>query len=442
MTLFNQAPTIGEIRAALAAGDATPAQYVSDAYEAARHSQATLHAFCYLPDAPPDTFADATAPLAGVPVAVKDVIDTADMPTEFNSAAYKGRRPERDAWVVARLRAAGATVIGKTVTTEFAWRHPGPTVNPWNGAFTPGGSSSGSAAAVAAGIVPLALGTQTQGSVIRPAAYCGIVGFKPTYGTIARTGVLPLAWSLDHVGLFARRVADVAYVLKLVAGVDVADPHASHVAAVAHSAGKRRIGVLSKQAGGAIEPAQQAALDVLAAQLARDGAEIVAVDLPEEVFATPAYALQLMAVEAAITHGELVERTPELVSPAMRGLVDEGRKLPATTYARIKAAQVPMAQRFHAWLTQTMTLDALLVAPATGEPPRGLDYTGDASFCAPWTFLGVPAVTVPMRFGPSGLPLGAQLVGAAQNDAGLLALAEWVEARTGWEDAVTQRRSV
>jgi len=191
-------------------------------------------------------------------------------------------------------------------------------------------------------------------------------------------------------------------VLKLVAGVDVADPHASHVAAVAHSAGKRRIGVLSKQAGGAIEPAQQAALDVLAAQLARDGAEIVAVDLPEEVFATPAYALQLMAVEAAITHGELVERTPELVSPAMRGLVDEGRKLPATTYARIKAAQMPMAQRFHAWLTQTMTLDALLVAPATGEPPRGLDYTGDASFCAPWTFLGVPAVTVPMRFGPSG----------------------------------------
>jgi amidase len=115
--------------------------------------------------------------------------------------------------------------------------------------------------------------------------------------------------------------------------------------------------------------------------------------------------------------------------------------LPATTYARIKAAQVPMAQRFHAWLTQTMTLDALLVAPATGEPPRGLDYTGDASFCAPWTFLGVPAVTVPVGFGPSGLPLGAQLVGAAQNDAGLLALAEWVEARTGWEDAVTQRRA-
>ncbi|HYS66720.1 MAG TPA: amidase [Paraburkholderia sp.] len=441
MTTFNQSPAIGEIRAAIAAGDATVAQYVSSAYDAARNSQAALHAFCYLPDTPPVNLADATAPLAGVPVAVKDVIDTVDMPTEFNSAAYKGRRPEQDAWVVARLRAAGASIIGKTVTTEFAWRHPGPTVNPWNGAFTPGGSSSGSAAAVAAGIVPLALGTQTQGSVIRPAAYCGIVGFKPTYGTIARTGVLPLAWSLDHVGLFARRVADVAYVLKLVTGVDGADPHVSHVAPAARGAGTRRIGVLSKQAGGAIEPAQQAALDRLAANLARDGAEIVTVDLPQEIFETPAHALQLMAVEAAITHGELVDRTPDLVSPAMRGLVDDGRKLPATTYARIKAVQVPMAQRFHAWLTQTLALDALLVAPATGEPPRGLDYTGDASFCAPWTFLGVPAVTVPVGFGPSGLPLGAQLVGVAQGDAELLALAEWVEARTGWEAAVTQRRS-
>ncbi|CAN7580974.1 amidase [Paraburkholderia terricola] len=446
MTTFNQAPTIGEIRAALAAGDATVAQYVSSAYDAAQHSQAALHAFCYLPDTPPATLADAAAPLAGVPVAVKDVIDTADMPTEFNSAAYKGRRPERDAWIVARLRAAGAAILGKTVTTEFAWRHPGPTVNPWNGAFTPGGSSSGSAAAVAAGIVPLALGTQTQGSVIRPAAYCGIVGFKPTYGTIARTGVLPLAWSLDHVGLFARRVADVAYVLKLVAGADAADPHVSHVSHVSHvaaaarGAGTRRIGVLSKQAGGAIEPAQQAALDRLAAQLARDGAEIVTVELPQEIFATPAHALQLMAVEAAITHGDLVDRTPELVSPAMRGLVDDGRKLPATAYATIKALQVPMAQRFQAWLTQAWALDALLVAPATGEPPRGLDYTGDAAFCAPWTFLGVPAVTVPVGFGPAGLPLGAQLVGAAHGDAGLLALAEWVEARTGWEAAVVQRR--
>ncbi|CAH2903488.1 MAG: amidase [uncultured Paraburkholderia sp.] len=450
MTMFSSSskaapiPSISQIRAEVASGEARLEQYVTQAYEAACKSQASLHAFCYLPDAARVNAADVASPLAGVPVAVKDVIDTADMPTEFNSLAYKGRRPERDARVVARLRAAGASIIGKTVTTEFAWRKPGATVNPWNDAFTPGGSSSGSAAAVAAGIVPLALGTQTQGSVIRPAAYCGIVGFKPTYGAIARTGVLPLAWSLDHVGMFATRVADVAYALALVTGEDAVDPHVSHVRSAAHVAargtGTRRIGVLSKQAGGAIEPAQQAALDRLAAQLARDGAEIVTVDLPAEIFETPAHALKLMSVEAAITHGELVDRTPELVSEAMRGLVEEGRKLPATVYASIKAAQMPMAHRFHDWLTGALALDALLVAPATGEPPRGLDYTGDASFCAPWTFLGVPAVTVPVGFGPQGLPLGAQLVGAAHGDADLLKLAEWVEARTGWPAAVAQRK--
>ncbi|WP_027800845.1 amidase [Paraburkholderia dilworthii] len=450
MTMFSASsniapiPTIARIRAEVASGEAGLEQYVSHAYHAAYESQASLHAFCYLPDAAPVNAVDVASPLAGVPVAVKDVIDTADMPTEFNSPAYKGRRPEHDAWVVARLRAAGASIIGKTVTTEFAWRQPGATVNPWNGEFTPGGSSSGSAAAVAAGIVPLALGTQTQGSVIRPAAYCGIVGFKPTYGAIARTGVLPLACSLDHVGMFAASVADVAYAFALVTGAHAADPHVSHVplsAATARGTGTPRFGVLSKQAGGEIEPAQQAALDRLAAQLARDGAEIVTVDLPAEIFDTPAHALKLMSVEAAITHGELVDRTPELVSQAMRGLVEEGRKLPATAYAGIKAAQMPMAHRFHDWLTRAMALDALLVAPASGEPPRGLDYTGDAAFCAPWTFLGVPAVTVPVGFGPAGLPLGAQLVGAAHGDLDLLMLAEWVEARTGWQAAVALRRS-
>ncbi|CAB3795968.1 amidase [Paraburkholderia fynbosensis] len=439
MTMFYESSTVEEIRAAVASGEVGLEHYVSRAFDAARDSQSRLRAFCYLPDTPSFNRADRVAPLAGVPVAVKDVIDTADMPTEFNSAAYKGRRPEHDAWVVARLRAAGASILGKTVTTEFAWRNPGPTVNPWNSAYTPGGSSSGSAAAVAAGIVPLAFGTQTQGSVIRPAAYCGIVGFMPTYGAIARTGVLPLAWSLDHVGLFARRVADIAYTLKLVSGTDTSDPHVSHIALKADRPGGRRIGVLRRQVGGAVEPAQQAALEGLATRLARDGAEIVTVDLPAELFETPAYALQLMSVEAAITHGNLVDRTPELVSAPMRGLIEEGRALHATTYARIKAWQVPMALRFDAWLAQTMGLDALLVAPATGEPPRGLEFTGDASFCAPWTYLGVPAVTVPVGFGPAGLPLGAQLVGAAHGDAQLLALAEWVEARAGWKAAVAER---
>jgi amidase len=437
MTKTYVCPTIAEIRADVASGKTRAAEFVAQGFAAAQASQSTLHAFQYLPDALPVTHVDENLPLAGVSVAVKDIIDTADMPTEFNSPAYVGRRPAQDATVVARLRAAGATILGKSVTTEFAFRHPGQTVNPWNSAYTPGGSSSGSAAAVGAGIVSLALGTQTQGSVIRPAAYCGVVGFKPTYGTIARTGVLPLAWSLDHVGLFTRSVADAAYVLKLVAGAGPDDPHASHVPLASTVAAGRRIGMLVRQVGGAVEPAQQAALDALAERLSRDGAEIVMVDLPAEIFDTPAHALTLMGVEAAITHGDLYRRSPELISAPMRGLIEEGLRCAATDYAKAKVLQGRMAHRFDAWLRKTMTLDALLVAPANGEPPHGLDSTGDASFCAPWTFLGVPAVTVPMSFGPAGLPLGAQIVGAAGSDAALLDLAEWIEARTNWASRVS-----
>jgi amidase len=440
MTKTYVCPTIAEIRADIASGKTSAEQFVAQGFAAVEASQSTLRAFQYLPDALPLAPIDKNLPLAGVSVAVKDIIDTADMPTEFNSPAYAGRRPAHDAAVVARLRAAGASIIGKSVTTEFAFRHPGHTVNPWNSAYTPGGSSSGSAAAVGAGIVPLALGTQTQGSVIRPAAYCGVVGFKPTYGTISRAGVLPLAWSLDHVGLFTRSVADAAYVLRLVAGTDSGDPHASHVPLVSTTAAGRRIGMLNKQVGGAIDPAQQAALDALAERLSRDGAEIVTVDLPAEIFDTPAHALTLMGVEAAITHGDLYRRSPELVSAPMRGLIEEGMQCAATDYAKAKVLQGRMAHRFDTWLKTTMALDALLVAPASGEPPHGLDSTGDASFCAPWTFLGVPALTVPMSFGPAGLPLGAQLVSAAGSDTSLLELGEWVEARTGWSDAVAARR--
>ncbi len=424
--------TLASIRAALAAGTATSQSCIDDAYRAAQRSQDALRAFCYLPPQAPVGNPRATAPLAGVAVGIKDMIDTAEMVTAFNSPAYQGRRPQQDAWVVARLRAAGATVLGKTVTTEFAWRHPGPTVNPWNPAYTPGGSSSGSAAAVAAGIVPLAFGTQTQGSVVRPAAYCGVIGFKPTYGTIPRTGVLPLAGSLDHVGLFTSTVADAAYTLRVVRGSDLADPHRAHVPQGPARPAAHRIGIVARQVGGTIDAAQQALLDGLAAKLAADGAQLVQVELPAELFDAAGYALQLMSVEAAITHGALVDRSPELVSPAMRDLVRQGRALDATAYAHARATQGPMAHRFQAWLTQTMALDALLVAPASGEPPRGLESTGDAAFCAPWSYIGVPALNLPAGLGPSGLPLGVQLVGPAHGDEALLELAAWVEARTGW----------
>ena len=444
MSLSFPSPNIREIRDAIRAGTRSVEQTVGQAFDAAQRLQPALRAFIHLPASPIVNRASSEAPLAGVPVGVKDLIDTADMPTAYGSPAYEGRRPDKDAWIVARLRAAGATILGKTVTTEFAWRHPGATTNPWNHDYTPGGSSSGSAAAVAAGIVPLALGTQTFGSVIRPAAYCGVVGVKPSYGTIARTGVLPLSGSLDHLGIFTTSVADAVHVLGIVAGTDADDPHTTHVSRQGNGHGDAarrppRIGVLREQIGGPIDEAQQQVLDQLAERLRADGAEIVDADLPVELVDAAQHASILLAVEAALTHGELVDRSPALVSAPMMALVAQGRTLPATEYANAKALQVLMARRFDRWLTEAATLDALLVAPASGEAPRGLDYTGDAAFCTPWTFLGVPAITLPVGFGPGGLPLGVQLVGASQRDTALLSLAAWVEERAGWSTAVASR---
>ncbi|MEM5455004.1 amidase [Paraburkholderia phytofirmans] len=444
MNHSSPSPGIREIRDAIRTGTRTVEQTVQQAFDAAQRLQPELQAFIHLPTSPIVNRADRDAPLAGVPVGIKDLIDTADMPTAYGSPAYEGRRPEKDAWVVARLREAGATILGKTTTTEFAWRQPGATTNPWNSDHTPGGSSSGSAAAVAAGIVPLALGTQTFGSVIRPAAYCGVVGVKPSYGTIARTGVLPLSASLDHLGVFTANVADAVHALAILAGSDADDPHASHNSRqgkVPGDAAKRppRIGVLREQIGGPIDKAQQHVLNQLALRLRADGAEIVAADLPAELADAARHASILLAVEAALTHGELVDRSPALVSASITALVEEGRALPATEYAKAKALQIKMALRFDRWLTEAARLDALLVAPASGEAPLGLDYTGDAAFCTPWTFLGVPAVTLPVGFGPGGLPLGVQLVGASQHDAALLSLAEWAEGRTGWNIAVASR---
>jgi Asp-tRNA(Asn)/Glu-tRNA(Gln) amidotransferase A subunit family amidase len=442
MTESTNAVTLRDIRRAVEGGVLTIQQSIESADKAARQTQPWLHAFSYLPDAPIVNQAEIGLPFAGVPIGIKDLIDTADMPTEYNSPAYAGRTPETDAVLVTRLR----TIVGKTITTEFAWRHPGPTVNPWNKKHTPGGSSSGSAAAVSAGIVPLAFGTQTFGSVIRPAAYCGVVGFKPTYGSIARTGVLPLAPSLDHIGMFTANVGDAAYAFKVVSGSDDQDFHFSHVRSKHNSQSNDggaiiRIGMLRRQVGTAMEPAQDSALTRLAARLQAEGAEVVTVDLPVELEDMGALVSAILAVEAAVVHGALLDRSPGLISSVMTSLIQEGRGVSSVDYARARAAQVRLAHLFDRWLQEDMRLDVLLVAPATGEAPVGLDYTGDASLCAPWTFLGVPAITLPIAIGPAGLPLGAQLIGAAQHDERLLAVAEWVEARAGWQAVKLQAKA-
>ncbi len=361
--------------------------------------------------------AAAAGPLHGMPVGVKDIIDTADMPTCCGSPLLAGRRPDADAAIVSRLRALGAIVFAKTVTTEFAWRHPGATVNPYRRGHTPGGSSSGSAAAVAAGIVPLALGTQTVGSIIRPAAFCGVVGFKPTHATLPTAGVHPFSPSLDHVGLFARRVETVAHVFRhLVRGSEAATIEAPRL-------------LLVRPREHAVSGPQRAARDDAARLLRDSGATICERVLPPTFDRVWDWLGVVLAFEAAAQFGAMVDRHPDRTSAWLQRIVAEGRTIEPAAYDEARHAQTLLRA---ASRDAMAGFDALLMVPAPGEAPAGLDDTGDATFCAPWSFAGVPALTVPAGWSPNGLPLGLQLVGAWGTDARLLDLGAWIETRLAW----------
>ena len=402
-------------------------QYAAARLEKAKAVEPILKAFEYLPR----NTARRPGPLSGIPVAIKDIIATADMPTTNGSPIYRDHVPARDAWVVERLRSLGATIFGKTVSTEFAWRHPGPTVNPWNRKHTPGGSSSGSAAAVAAGIVPLALGTQTLGSVIRPAAFNGVVGLKPSYGAIPRTGVHPLSPSLDHVGFFARRVDDVAFALSLLAASSDRDPHGRPIPGfdVDTDKGvppldKPRLAIVRFERWSRAEPEQQAVFEAAIAKFRDDDAVLEELELPELDHASWNAINTILASEGALIFSDLVERNPDRTSDRLKELVRAGKACSAYDYLAAKALQERLRPRF---TTDISGFDAVLTLPAFGEAPEGLGYTGDAEYCAPWTFLGVPAVTLPAGFGKNGLPLGLQIVGAYREDHRLLRLAKWAE---------------
>jgi amidase len=406
-----------------AAGD----RYAADRLQRAKAIEPVLRAFEVLP-------VDTTrrnGPLSGIPVAIKDIFATSDMPTTNGSPIYQGCVPDADAWVVERLRNLGATIFGKTVSTEFAWRHPGPTVNPWNPRHTPGGSSSGSAAAVAAGIVPLALGTQTLGSVIRPAAFNGVVGFKPSFGATPRTGVHPLSPSLDHVGFFARSVDDVAYALSLLGGASDRDRHGRPVPAfhIAIDEGMPplaapRLAVMRFANWSRAEPEQQSLFEETVAHLRDAGAILEELELPE-LDRTNWDAINIiLASEAAVIFGDLVERYPDRTSDHLKSVVQAGKAATAYDYLAAKALQEKLRSAF---ATQLSGFDAVLTLPALGEAPEGLSFTGDAAYCAPWTLLGVPAVSLPAGFGKQGLPLGVQVVGAYREDYLTLRVAKWVE---------------
>jgi Asp-tRNA(Asn)/Glu-tRNA(Gln) amidotransferase A subunit family amidase len=355
--------------------------------------------------------------LHGIPLGVKDIFDTVDMPTAYGSTLYSGNRPGRDAAAVALARSEGAVILGKTVTTEFAYFAPGPTRHPLYPSRTPGGSSSGSAAAVADGMVPAALGTQTAGSIIRPAAYCGIVGFKPSYGRISRSGVLPCAESLDTVGTLARTVEDAALVAAVSGGWDLGLP--SEVTNQPPTVGLYRSGQWDRAA-----PESQAAVEAATGRWREAGARVD--DVPELGAFTvlvDAHAV-VMAFEAsrAFAHEYRVHRdalSSQLVSLIEVGLGMSHHDRNEALLAR-DAGRVEFDRLFR-------DVDVLVTPAATGEAPPGLGSTGDPLFNRAWTLLGVPVIHLPGFTGPSGLPVGVQMVGALDSDDALLWVARWAE---------------
>lgn len=366
-------------------------------------------------------------PLHGVPVGIKDVFDTSDMPTEFGSVLWTGRTPRYDANAVARLREAGAVIFGKTVTTEYACVHPGKTRNPHNPAHTPGGSSSGSAAAVAAGMVPLAIGTQTNGSVIRPAAFCGIVGFKPTHGLIGRGGALLLSRTLDTVGVMARTVEDAAMLAEVLIGFDDEDPDTHPVArpplaATAASAPPLppKLAFVRTPAWQHAEPVTVEAFGELvealgeAVEEVRIGASFeVVLDLHRRV----------MEVEMAHNLRRDYDKGADKLSAPLRALIERGRAGLATDYLFATAAIASLNESLNDIFDR---YDAILTPSAPGPAPHGLEGTGNPVFCTLWSYLGTPAVTLPLLNSQTGLPIGVQLVGRRGDDARLLRTARWL----------------
>ena len=350
--------------------------------------------------------------LHGVPFGIKDIIDTADLPTEYNSPIYRGHRPQADAACVSLLKQAGCVILGKTVTTEFANNHPSQTRNPHNRAHTPGGSSSGSAAAVADFMVPLALGTQTGGSVIRPAAYCGSFAIKPSFGAINRAGAKFLAESLDTIGIFARSAEDLALAMEVLTGRAPTSTNA-----------KPRIGLCRTPRWSLADPAVQASVEQAARTLERAGAAVRDFELPAGSADLFDRHKVIMGYETARALGWEYWNHREQLSATLRARLDEGWKVPRADYDAMRE----QARRLRRQLAERMReVDFLLTPSAPGEAPASLASTGDPVFNRAWTLLGVPCVTLPHGKGAHGLPLAVQLVGAHESDMPLLAWAEWV----------------
>lgn len=367
-------------------------------------------------------------PLHGVPVGLKDIIDARGMPTENGTPLDSGKRPLKDATVTRRLRDAGAIILGKTVTSELAYFHPGPTTNPHDPARTPGGSSSGSAAAVAAGMVPFAVGTQTNGSVIRPASFCGVVGFKPSFGTVPRTGVLRAAPSLDQVGFFARSIEDVA-LAAAVMGPDGEDQGCDFNAgplldtAMSTPPVTPDIAMVHTPFSERLDPETKSGFAEIVEVLGEHGTETA---LPELFGRGAGWLAAIMASEMTRNLGHYVEKDPSQVSDAFKALMEQGGQVSAVDYLAARDMQPVLLEALEPLFER---FDAIITPAAPGEAPADLTTTGDPIFCTLWTLCGLPAVTLPLLNGPNGMPVGVQLVGAYGQDAQLLRTARWLLAQ-------------
>ncbi len=365
--------------------------------------------------------------LHGVPVGIKDIIETADMPTENGCPIFAGRQTGRDAAVVAQLREAGAVIMGKTVTTEMAVYHPGKTRNPHRPTHTPGGSSSGSAAAVAAHMIPLSLGTQTNGSVVRPASFCGVYGLKPSYGLFSRRNVLVQSPPLDTIGVFARSIEDLAITADLLSAYDEADSGMwrrsrgnHHKVAMADEPVPPVLGFIKGPMWDQATTTTQEAFAELAGEL---GAHCEEVQLPAPFDDIVRMHANIMLPDIARHFGPLEERAPDKLSERLRGMIEEGRRVSAIAYNTARDQQ----QMLYRVLEKCFDRYSALLTPSAPAPaPEGLQATGDPVFCTMWTFFGTPAISLPL-LEADGMPLGVQLVGPRRDDARLLRTARWLE---------------
>ena len=417
---LNQA-SASDAAAAIAAGKLTSEALVAACLDRIAAREDAVRAWAYIDPALALAQArtrDRAAPrsrLHGIPIGVKDVIDTCDMPTEYGSPIHRGHRPNCDAACVAQVRELGGVILGKTVSTEFATRHPNKTRNPLDVTRTPGGSSSGSAAAVADCMVPIAFGTQTSSSIIRPAAYCGVIGYKPSYGLINRAGLKFLSESLDTIGTLTRNVADAALIVEELAGLP-----ATRFDAVPGLT--PRIGLCRTPYWAQADAATQANLEGAAQSLARANARVTAVALPPEFAALADTQIAVSSYEfyRALTH----ERTrfPELISTSLTARIAAGGKVSRAQYE----AGVVLTARCRTAIDDVLRdYDVLLAPSAPGEAPR-IEGTGDPIFGLMWTLLQLPCLTLPHGKGPLGLPLGVQVIGSRCGDSALLVNAEWI----------------